>query len=168
MRGIIKAIGIVAAAILFAAIFAPKAFTPEKPPEQQLPAISLTLYFSDQDATELRAERRNVPHTNDPARTAMEELLAGARTPGLVSLIPAGTKLKSFSVQQGIAYVDLSGDILNTPNRGSTSENLIIASIVNTLTEFPNIEKVQLLIEGKEQETLYGHMDLSQPFTRFQ
>lgn len=167
MRGIIKVVGIAAAAILLTAVLVPKAFTPAKPQEQQPPDVTITLYFSNQDATELRAEKRNIPSAGDPARAALEELLNGPKAADLVPVLPKGTKLRGFSVQQGVAYVDLTSDILDTPNRGSTSEILIVQTIVNTLTEFPNIEKVQLLVDGKEQETLYGHMDLSQPFTRF-
>ena len=43
---------------------------------------------------------------------------------------------------------------------------MLIGSIVNTLTDFPEVEKVQILIEGASVETLSGHMDLSEPLTR--
>ena len=166
MRGILKAITILFAAILVLVIYVPKVFSPE--PINHVQGITLTLYFATPDAANIRPEQREIPQTNEPARLAMEELLAGTRSPGLVTVIPAGTKLKGFSVRNGVAYVDVSGEILKTTNRGSANESLIVASIVNTLTEFPGIQKVQILVEGKEMETLYGHMDLSEPFTRFQ
>lgn len=166
MRGMYKIAVLVLAAGLVLAIYATKAHSPETT-VQHVPVMSLTLYFSNQDATALRPEKRDVPITNNMAAAAMEELLAGSRNPDLVTVIPAGTKLNSLSIRQDVAYVDLSSDILNTPNRGSASESLIVASIVNTLTEFPEIKKVQILIDGKKKETLYGHMDLSQPLTRF-
>lgn len=172
MRGIIKIAPIaIAATVLVLLTFVPKALSPETPVQQasfqQSPLVSLTLYFSDKDATRLLQEKRTVRQTEDMPKTAVEELLAGSSTPELVTVIPRGTKLISLSVKQGIAFVDLTSDILNTPNRGSASESMIVTSIVNTLTEFPEIEKVQILIDGKNKETLYGHMDLSQPFTRF-
>ena len=49
---------------------------------------------------------------------------------------------------------------------GSTGEEMLIGSIVNTLTDFPEVQKVQILIEGASVETLSGHMDLSEPLTR--
>ena len=38
--------------------------------------------------------------------------------------------------------------------------------MVNTLTEFPEIKKVQILVEGKEIDSLSGHLDLSRPVER--
>ena len=49
---------------------------------------------------------------------------------------------------------------------GSTGEEMLVGSVVNTLTEFPEIQKVQILVDGQEVETLSGHMDLSQPLPR--
>jgi spore germination protein GerM len=167
MRGILKAIAVLIVAALGLLVFVPKASSPQPAVPQQEPVINLTLYFSNPDASALRQEQRQVLQTNEPARTAVEELLAGAKAEGSVTIIPAGTKLKGFALRQGVAYVDLSKDILNTPNRGSASESLIVASIVNTVTEFAGIDQVQILIDGKEVETLYGHMDLSEPFRRF-
>jgi spore germination protein GerM len=167
MRGIVKATAVLIVAALVFVVFVPKASSPEPVVPQKPQVISLTLYFATPDASTLRQEKRDVPQTGEPARVAIEELLAGAKAEGSVTVIPAGTKLKGFAVRQGVAYVDLSEDILKTANRGSASESLIVASIVNTLTEFAGIEQVQILIEGKEVETLYGHMDLSEPFKRF-
>lgn len=166
MRGMIKTATILIVTTLVLMAFVQKVSSPE-PEIQQVPVISLTLYFATPDAVSIRPEQREVPQTSEPARLAMEELLAGTHSQDLVTVIPTGTKLKGFSIRDGVAYVDVSSDILKTPNRGSASETLVIASIVNTLTEFPGIQRVQILVEGKEQETLYGHMDLSEPFTRF-
>ena len=43
---------------------------------------------------------------------------------------------------------------------------MLVGSIVNTLTEFPEVKKVQILIDGTHVETLSGHMDLSEPLVR--
>lgn len=168
MRGIVKGIIVLMIAGIGLLLFVPKASSPPQPanpPQERL--LTVTLYFSNADASALCPEQRQIRQTDEPARAAVEELLVGAKAEGAFSVIPAGTKLRGFAVQQGVAYVDFTQDILNTPNRGSASEVLIVSSVVNTVTEFAGIEQVQLLIEGKEVETLYGHMDLTQPFTRF-
>ena len=43
---------------------------------------------------------------------------------------------------------------------------MLIGSIVNTLTDFPEVKKVQILIDGASVETLSGHLDLSEPLPR--
>lgn len=43
---------------------------------------------------------------------------------------------------------------------------MLVGSIVDTLTEFPEVKRVQILIDGKAIESLSGHMDLTQPLAR--
>ncbi len=38
---------------------------------------------------------------------------------------------------------------------------LLVAEIVNTLTEFSEIQTVQILVTGKKVNTISGHMDIS-------
>ena len=45
---------------------------------------------------------------------------------------------------------------------------MTISSIVNSLTELEGIEAVIILINGETQETLAGHLDISEPFGRFE
>ena len=54
-------------------------------------------------------------------------------------------------------------------NVGSSGEVLGIASIVNTLTEFPSIQKVSFTVDGQAAKAMdwWGHVGLSeQPFKR--
>ena len=43
---------------------------------------------------------------------------------------------------------------------------MMVNAVVCTLTEFPEIKKVKFLVEGKEIDTISGHMDLLDPLTR--
>ncbi len=78
----------------------------------------------------------------------------------LVRVFPKDTKILSFSLKNGLATVNLNDQACNL-NVGSSLEALAIASIVNTLTKFPDIYRVKILIEGKEVESLAGHVDLA-------
>ena len=43
---------------------------------------------------------------------------------------------------------------------------MTIMSLVNSLTELSEIEKVQMMVEGEEIDSLLGHWDTSQPIER--
>ena len=64
-------------------------------------------------------------------------------------------------------YADLSSEHLNG---GSLTERLLIEQVVETLLSSfgeQGYDKVQFLVNGEQAETLMGHMDTMEPFTRF-
>jgi len=80
-------------------------------------------------------------------------------------VFPIGVKVLNLEVKDGIAYADFNKEIKNA-SKGSYNEMLICYAIVNTLTEFRHIQKVQILVEGKKCVTLNGHMDIEDPLKR--
>jgi germination protein M len=101
------------------------------------------------------------------ARRILEAQLAPPAAP-LVSAIPEGTRLKNIYVSDaGIAFVDLSGEISSRHPGGSLGEILTVYSVVSALTEnLPAITGVQMLIDGRQVETLAGHIDLRRPLEK--
>ena len=96
------------------------------------------------------------------------EILAAALEPPkppLLPVIPSGTALRGFFVSEGgDAFVDLSTDVVTNHPGGSTAELLTTYAIVNAVTgNLPTIKRVQILVDGKEVETLAGHVDLRRP-----
>jgi len=86
---------------------------------------------------------------------------------GLPPSFPVDTKINDFYIRSGgIAVVDFSSDILKHPS-GAHSEYLAVLSLVNSLTELPDITSVQILINGKVVPTLFGSVDISHPIKRF-
>lgn len=97
----------------------------------------------------------------DPHVRALEALFAGpSQQSKLLPIFPKGTKVLGFSLKQGTAYLNLNRSATQL-NVGSSTEVLAVASIVNTLTKFPDVFKVKILIEGREVESLGGHVDLT-------
>jgi spore germination protein GerM len=92
---------------------------------------------------------------------ALQMVLNGpAPETGLMKLFPEGTQALGLTVQNGLATVNLNRQAMQL-NAGSSLEALAVASIVNTLTKFPDVYRVKIVIEGKEVESLAGHVDLS-------
>lgn len=143
---------------------------PSAAPSETERRIRATLYFLSNSGTSLTAEEREIPFAatlQSQARQVVQELLRGSRR-GLGSPFPEGVVLRDvFISPQGLAYVDLSQEVVSNHPGGSVSEQLTVYSLSNTLTtNFPAVKKVQLLVEGREVETLAGHLDLTMPYGR--
>lgn len=81
-------------------------------------------------------------------------------------VVPIGTKVRSLKIDKdGTAYADFSKELAKK-GQGSYGELMLCYAITNTLTEFKEIKRVQILVEGKKVVTLSGHMDIEDPLTR--
>lgn len=147
-----------------AATAAPPAPTPS------VPHIIATLFYGTEDGQGLAAVKREVPLAEGPraqGRQILESELEDAPEP-YVSVIPKGTTLRAFYITgRGDAFVDLSPEVSTAHPGGSTLELLTVYAIVNTVTaNLSSVERVQILINGKQADTLAGHVDLRRPFER--
>jgi spore germination protein GerM len=69
-----------------------------------------------------------------------------------------------FIDDQGTAYIDFSQELSQGHPGGPWAEMLTLRSIMQTvMTNVPEIKRVQMLIEGREVETLAGHVDIRRP-----
>ena len=81
-------------------------------------------------------------------------------------IIPHGTRVLSFSITpEGTALANFRKEIVKN-GQGSYNEVMMTGAIVNTLTEFPEVKQVQILVEGKKVITLGGHLDVEDPLKR--
>jgi spore germination protein GerM len=132
--------------------------------------ITATLYYVSDDGAELVGMQREVPF-GDPvleqARRIIEAQIAPPPPP-LASAVPAGTTLRSlYLTDKGEAFVDMSGDVRTKHPGGALDELFTVYTIVNVLTvNLPAIQRVQILIDGKEVDTLAGHVDLRHPLQK--
>ena len=139
-------------------------------PAPGVPHITATLFYGSADGNELVAVRREVPLADGTVPQAREILQAQfeAAPEPYASVIPEGTLLKAFYVtERGDAFVDVSSDVSTRHPGGSSTELLTVYAIVNVVTSnLPTIQRVQILIDGREVDTLAGHVDLRGPLER--
>jgi spore germination protein GerM len=132
--------------------------------------IAATLFYVTDDGSQLRAVSREVPFGASREEQALEIVAAQvqAAPAGQVSAIPAGTVVRAvFLTDTGQAYVDLGGTFATEHMGGSLNEALAVYAIVNALTtSLPDVTAVQILIDGKEVDTLGGHLDLRFPLAK--
>src|SRR5262249_55662475 len=105
--------------------------------------------------------------TVEQAREIVLAQLAPVSAP-LVSAVPAATRLRAiFVTERGEAYVDFSRELTSGHTGGSTDELLTIYALVNVLTtNLPAVKSVQILVDGKQIETLAGHVDTRRPLAQ--
>ncbi|MEN3184983.1 MAG: GerMN domain-containing protein [Atribacterota bacterium] len=128
--------------------------------------MEVVVYFANPDFTALVGEKRRIVKDERYLERILEELLKGPENKDLFNAIPKGTKLNAVFVEGNTAYVDLSSEMAKNQSGGTSQEFLSVYAIVDTLTAFPGIEQVKILIDGKETQTLCGHIDISEPLRR--
>ena len=136
-------------------------------PGTSVPRITATLYYGSDDGQALVAVRREVPLAEGvvpQGREIVAMQLQPAPSP-FASVVPEGTTLRAFYVtERGDAFVDLSPEASSGHPGGSSTELLTVYAIVNAVTaNLPSIQRVQILIDGREADTLAGHVDLRRP-----
>ena len=145
------------------------AVTPAATPAAETPHIAVTLFYAAPEGDALVPIRREVPLANGLVPQGREILIAQLQPPPAphVSAIPAGTSLRAFYVsEKGDAFVDLGGISAAHPG-GSLTELLTVQAIVNAvIANLPAIQRVQILVDGKEVDTIAGHVDIRRPLTR--
>jgi spore germination protein GerM len=131
--------------------------------------IKATLYYVAEDGKRLVGVERDVPYAGssaEQARRIVEEQLKAAPAP-LLSVLPTGTALRALFLTGGDAYVDLSTELASGHSGGSLQEILAVYTIVNAVTtNLPAIARVQILVGGREVDTLAGHVDLRRPLQK--
>ncbi|MBR5236128.1 MAG: GerMN domain-containing protein [Clostridia bacterium] len=127
----------------------------------------ITLYFSDMNAEYLVREVRRVrvPRGESVEKLVVSELIKGPKNANSGRTMPAETKIRSVETKDKVCFVNLSSEFVSKNNVGSSAEQLTIYSIVNSLTELSNVDKVQFLIEGEKKE-VYHHMIFNEPIER--
>lgn len=130
----------------------------------------LRLYYSNAVGDGLVVvERKLLYNTNiSMEKLIVEQLLKGIdgeenRNMAKASL-PANTKLLNLYVKDGVCYVNFDENLLD--QSVSVDEEIIIYSLVNSLTEIPTITKVQVSINGDSNRVFKENINLNTMFER--
>ncbi len=130
------------------------------------PTEQVTLFVAYDDVGILHSQPAHIPLPSVRQQRA-EELLRA-----LIALyldkssphpLPVGSDIRSvYLVDPGLAVVDINAAFADGHRSGVLSEELTVASLIQTLSaNIPGILKVKILVEGKQRDTLAGHVDLS-------
>ncbi len=113
----------------------------------------VTLYFTDKNGTRLYPETHKATMTdNSLAKTVVNELMRGPVSSGYERTFSDAAKLISVETTEGVCFVNFSADFIPKSDDEVYSIKTAVYSVVNSLTRLPDIEKVQILIDGKKPE----------------
>ncbi len=125
----------------------------------------VVLYFADPLGLYLVSEERQIAGCNDERQCiaqTIEALAAGSLR--LQPVIPARTRVLGAEIEDDLARVNFSRELVDLHPGGSLSELLTVYGLTNTLAvNFPYLRRLQIMIDGKKEETLKGHVDISHP-----
>lgn len=126
--------------------------------------LLVTVYYADgsKNGESLLPVQIQVAKTLAVAREVVQQLIDAPQELRLFSNIPPGTKVQSVALRDGVVTVDLSPQVQQV--QGSAAVSNLMASLVYSLTEFENINAVQLWVNG-HKAVLHG-IEWDAPITR--
>jgi spore germination protein GerM len=152
---------------------APSAEEPAAAEEQEsgiapLERQTVTVYYPAAVGDGLIGEPHEIFATSsagDRAKQIVADLISGPTSDRAFRALPPGTLLRQvFVLEDGTSYVDLSSDVLHGLGGGSTGELLAVYALIDSLVlNVPEIRRVGILVDGREIESLNGHLDLRRP-----
>ena len=87
---------------------------------------------------------------NNPYEKLINLLIEGPKNEKNKKIIPENTKLNKNYLEDDCVVLDFSKELLNYSKKDKNEKTNIINSIVNTLTQLKEVNKVKILIDGKE------------------
>lgn len=129
--------------------------------------LSVTLYFYNKEASYLKKELRKVSASSNETleKYVVEELVKGPKDSKLAATLSTDSKLISIQTKDGICFVNFTSDFVTKNTGSSAQETGVIYSIVDSLTELDEVDKVQFLIDGKKTDS-FGSFAFNEPFER--
>jgi len=139
----------------------------EGQPNQSNDAIhsEIKAYYGDEQQTKL-VERQvaiNYKEEKDKYTTALWTLKKAPADSGLVPLA-AALGFKSAVLKDGTLTVNVT--ISAEGRLGAPGEQMLLEALKKTLFQFPEVGAIDILVDGKPEESLMGHMELPHPIKR--
>lgn len=131
--------------------------------------VTLRLYFANEEGDGLVAVNRELAHNADISNVPMEklvveQLISGPANDETYPTISPDTKLVNITVRDNICYLTFDSAMLTAVNNVTT--DVTIYSLVNSLVELSNINKVQISIDGNKDGKFRDKYEASTVFER--
>ena len=137
------------------------------PPIRPDEPLALTMYMPVDGMLErISAGIFRQPELQLEARAAAAAVLASERA-GEAAILQDLELRALYLDPAGTVYLDLAARNRKDLQGSAWDELLTVYALVNTMTQnFAEIRQVRFLVDGREAQTLAGHVDLSRAFVR--
>lgn len=124
--------------------------------------LPMKVYFIDPMTGLMLPENRTVSiENNQLVESVIKAIQAGPKNKKLISPLDELVRVDSVTFEGKTCYISLNRIFIDNPVWNQQNKNLVLATIVNTLTELEQVQSVQFLIEGKPLGEVTGEMQLS-------
>ena len=130
---------------------------------------SSKLYFYDSSQQELVPINRKIDLNGTLEKiikVLVENLSRVPENTTYLTYIPSFVKVKSVSMNNEVCTITFEPTILTDQIDSVIKESAVVYSIVNTLTELPQIKKVRIMIEGKKDPYFKRYVTIQDPLVR--
>ena len=127
----------------------------------------VTLYFANKEKDGLVGEVRTIKITDQLPieQYIINELIKGPNNKELEAVLSKDTVLFSVDVLDDVCYLNFKSNFISENSGKREHEELVIYSIVNSLTELYNISHVQFYIDGRRVEN-FGELNIKDYISR--
>lgn len=136
---------------------------------EQAKMTDILAYYEDEDGFVVPVNTK-IPWEEGIAKATLRSMVVGSEAEqkiaqsNLHGVLPEGTEIRGMAIKDGLCRIDFGKNILNTSS--IEQEENMISAITYTLTEFPTINKVELLVEGQALASLSKGYAINSAFER--
>ncbi|GIP37408.1 hypothetical protein J31TS4_06880 [Paenibacillus sp. J31TS4] len=126
--------------------------------------MQIKSYYGDESGEKLVEKASEIKYTTDSSKyLAALATLKSSPDPKLGALL-SGFTFTSAKIDEGNLVVDLKID--PSGRWGAQGELLTLDALKKTLFQFSEVKTLDILLEGKQEESLMGHVSFPHPIKR--
>ncbi len=162
MRRLLLLVLLLAAAFAGGSLLSHRSQTPAGPGTYKGDgSVTIATPEAEGNGVGLRTRTVEVPRNREPIKSALESLLEYHGDRAHPNALPEGTRLLGVNLRDGVVTVDLSREFNALREGGDTGESLAQNALRKTLAQFPQVQRMRVLVEGKPFES--EHTDWTEP-----
>jgi hypothetical protein len=128
-------------------------------------SMSINVYYTDADQTELLQTSQEISYPSELQKYKQAFLaLQRSGSDGQIPLWSESIKIQQIRFENGALTLNIS--LPDEARLGAGGESLALEALTKTMFQFPEVETLDVLVEGKAVESLMGHVELEHPIKR--